>query len=68
MDEVMWKQDRFDEIKAKLLPFLASCGYEDEVIFCPVSGLKGDNVLTKTEAKSWWQGDSLIETLDKIEL
>lgn len=49
MDEVSWKEERFTEIKQGILPFLAESGYdiEKDIIFCPISGLVGDNIVER---------------------
>ena len=35
--------------------------------FIPVSGFLGDNITTRSENLSWYTGDNLIETLNKID-
>ena len=63
---VQWDKGRFDEIQERLIPFLKECGYntETDVVFCPISGLHGDNVVNRDKAPKWWSGPCLIETLD----
>jgi peptide chain release factor subunit 3 len=64
-----WAKERFDEIHDKILPFLRTCGYkEEDIMFCPISGLKGDNIINGENAATWWTGKSLIETLDDIQM
>ena len=43
---VKWDKGRWDEIVAKISPFLKSCGYnvQRDVQFVPISGLHGTNV------------------------
>jgi len=42
MDECRWGQERFDEIKTKLKPFLNATGYADkDLIWVPIAGLTG---------------------------
>jgi peptide chain release factor subunit 3 len=66
---VKWAKERFDEIHDKILPFLGTCGYkEEDIMFCPISGLRGDNIIDGENAANWWTGKSLIETLDHIQL
>lgn len=50
MDEVLWNQTRYTEIKNFLVPFLVECGYniEKEVTFVPIAGLLGDNLMEKS--------------------
>jgi peptide chain release factor subunit 3 len=74
MDEasVKWSKERYNEIIASLKPFIASCGYDPEkdCVFVPISGLGGDNIqepVSKTVC-NWYQGPTLIEVLDDLEL
>lgn len=53
-------------------PFVAQCGYDPEkdVVFVPISGLNGDNIkepVAKTVC-NWYQGPTLIEILDNLEI
>lgn len=71
MDEpsVKWEKSRYDEIRAGLMPFLIATGYtENDVTFVPISGLAGDNILTRVtkETCSWYDGPTLMEILDKL--
>ena len=68
MDEstVMWSKERFDEIQAKLRPFLRKCGFavKKDVYFVPISGLTGANLIeaVKPEVCQWVQpAKSLIQ-------
>jgi len=49
---------------------LTECGYDVEknVVVIPISGLHGDNVVSRDKAPSWYSGPSLIESLNEIEL
>ena len=48
---VKWSQDRYDYIIKQLKPFICKlCGYrvnKGTVMFCPISGLSGANILEK---------------------
>ena len=50
----------FEAIKSELL--------FDEIIFIPVSALIGDNVVQKSKNTPWYLGNSLLETLEKVEV
>ncbi|KAJ2657806.1 hypothetical protein IWW48_004335 [Coemansia sp. RSA 1200] len=61
LDMVDWSETRYDEITARLLEFLTSCGYlKADVRFVPVSGLKGVNLVRRVTADeapalaAWW--------------
>jgi peptide chain release factor subunit 3 len=70
-DSVRWSQDRYNYIKKELSVFLKQCGYNTEkhVSWVPISGLKGDNIVTKVESHtcSWYDGPTLIEILDELD-
>ncbi|CAD6264096.1 unnamed protein product [Miscanthus lutarioriparius] len=74
MDEptVKWSKERYDEIEAKMVPFLKSSGYnvKKDVQFLPISGLVGTNMKTRMDKSicSWWDGPCLFEVLDRIEV
>lgn len=67
---VKWSQDRYNEIKDRLFPFLTECGYnvETDVVLVPISALNNENVIDNSRAAKWYSGPSLIETLDQVEL
>jgi peptide chain release factor subunit 3 len=64
---VEWAQSRYDEIEKKLTPFLKSQGFKpSEFLFLPISGLTGDNVKERKNTPAWYQGKSLLDTLDQL--
>ncbi|CAF0952948.1 unnamed protein product [Adineta steineri] len=55
MDAIDWSQERFEEIVKKLSAFLKSSGYkESDIIFVPVSGWTGENLITPTKSPLSW--------------
>ena len=67
MDLVDYDQQAFDAICADYADFAARIGIADWVAI-PVSGLNGDNVMTRSEATGWYNGPSLLEHLDTVAL
>ncbi|MBA3844618.1 MAG: 50S ribosome-binding GTPase, partial [Actinobacteria bacterium] len=67
MDLVEFSEARFDEIAAELAQLTAQLGLRDETAI-PVSALKGDNVVDKTDAMPWYTGSTLLEHLETLEL
>lgn len=67
MDNVDWAQERFLEIKSKLIAFLRTVGYkESDVSFVPCSGLTGENLNSPPESpelKKWYQGPTIIDVI-----
>ena len=50
-------QARFLEIRKEVQGYIKKIGYNPkEVIFCPISGWHGDNMLEKSEKMTWWTG------------
>lgn len=71
MDDCKWSKARYDEIKAGLNPFLFATGYtEDDLIYVPIAGLVGDNILEKVDGSkcNWYTGKPLMDILDGIKL
>lgn len=66
-----WQKERFDEIEAKLMPFLKGCGYnpKKDLVVLPISGLFGHNMKERVDKKfcDWYSGPSLFEVLDEVE-
>lgn len=67
LDTVGWSQQRFDEILAKLRPFLAQCGYKAaDVTYVPCSGLTGENLVRaagEPELTAWYSGPTLAKVI-----
>jgi elongation factor 1-alpha len=69
MDTIDWSEDRYKEIKEEISDLLKQVGYKvDEIPFIPGSGWTGDNLKDKSDNLGWYDGPTLIEALDKIEL
>jgi len=67
MDLVDFRQERFQEIKAEFAEFCERLDFTD-VQFIPISALNGDNVVTSSDALSWYQGKPLLEYLEEVEI
>jgi len=64
---VNWAQSRYDEIKKEVQSYIKKVGYNpDKVLFVPISGWHGDNMLEKSANLSWYKGPTLLEALDEI--
>lgn len=66
---VNWDQNRYEECKTKLLPYLKQCGYKD-LEFLPISGFSGANLKDRLcpEVCPYYSGPSLLELLDSVPL
>jgi bifunctional enzyme CysN/CysC len=67
MDLVDYDEAAFDGIVADYRQFASGIGVENWVAI-PMSGLKGDNVIHRSEATGWYDGPSLLEHLDAVEI
>lgn len=62
---VKYSKERFEEVKAQVSELLKKVGYNpDKIQFIPLSGLRGDNVVKKSENMPWYTGPTLYEVLD----
>jgi len=63
MDKVAYAQARFDQVVAELTAFLAALGLSAMHVV-PISAKDGDNVATRSERMSWYEGPTVLEALD----
>jgi sulfate adenylyltransferase large subunit len=67
MDLVDFSADRFAEIEADLLELSNRLGLHD-VRAIPMSALRGDNVVERGEGMPWYEGPTLLEHLETLEI
>lgn len=67
MDLVDYKEERFEEIRRELQGFCSKLEVND-VRFIPISALKGDNVVHKSKNMNWYQGGTLMYTLENVHI
>jgi sulfate adenylyltransferase large subunit len=67
MDLVGYSEERFDEIARELAQLGSHLEINDAKVI-PLSALKGDNVVERTDSMSWYSGPTLLEHLETIEL
>src|SRR5918998_11299 len=63
MDLVGYAEDRFDAVAREVLDWSSRLGLHG-VGFIPVSALHGDNVVERSAAMPWYEGESLLEHLE----
>lgn len=66
MDLVDWSEDAFEKIKSDFEDFASRLENLVEVTFIPISALKGDNVVEKSENMPWYQGATLLYHLETV--
>jgi sulfate adenylyltransferase large subunit len=67
MDLVEFSEERFDEIARELAELTSLLAVRDATVI-PVSALKGDNVVDRTDSMPWYVGPTLLEHLETIEI
>lgn len=68
IDAVNYDEKKFNEVKEKVSALLKRVGYDvNKVQFIPTSGLKGDNVASKSDNLSWYKGPTFLESLNNLE-
>lgn len=67
MDIVDYSQAVFDQIVDDYSAFAKEVGIE-RFVAMPISGIKGDNITTLSKSTPWYQGPTLLEYLETVEL
>ncbi len=67
MDLVRFDEGRFRAIERELAELTEALGGRDEVAI-PIAALHGDNVVEPSERMPWWDGPTLLQDLEAIEL
>jgi sulfate adenylyltransferase subunit 1 len=67
MDLVDYSEEVFENIKKDLEAFSSKLNVKD-IHFVPLSALKGDNVVNKSENMDWYQGSTLMYLLENIHI
>ena len=69
MDLMDFDQSVFEGIKADYLAFAERIELQPTSLhFVPMSALKGDNVVNRSERAPWYEGQSLMEILESVEI
>lgn len=67
IDLMDYSETVFNTIKADFESIKGNLNY-DEVAYIPVSALVGDNIVAKSAKTPWFEGDTLLSTLEHIEI
>ncbi len=69
MDAVNYDQAKYDSVKADVEKLLKTAGFDTSKInFVPTSAYHGDNVVKKSDKTPWYNGPTLVEALDMLEV
>ncbi|WP_068546622.1 sulfate adenylyltransferase subunit CysN [Thalassotalea crassostreae] len=67
MDLVDYSQEDYRRIKEEYRDFASALNVPD-IRFVPISALKGDNVVNRSEAMDWYPGATLMGLLDTVKI
>ena len=67
MDLMNYSQAVFDAIREAFSQFAAALNFRD-VMFIPISALKGDMVVERGDNLPWYEGPALMDLLENIEI
>ncbi|HBH06877.1 MAG TPA: sulfate adenylyltransferase [Flavobacteriales bacterium] len=67
MDLVDYSEEAYEKVVAEFTNFAAKLDVKD-VRFIPISALYGDNVVKPSENMKWYQGGTLLNTLEHIHI
>ncbi|MFV0318741.1 MAG: sulfate adenylyltransferase subunit CysN [Microthrixaceae bacterium] len=67
MDLVDYDEERFEEIVEDFRGFAAKLDIGD-LTFIPISALRGDNVVSRSELTPWYEGTSLLHHLETVHI
>lgn len=67
MDMVDYSQDIYNNIVIDYAAVAASLGLP-QVTYIPISALHGDNIVDRSERLSWYEGETLLNLLENVEV
>lgn len=68
MDLVDYSEEKFNQIKNEIEYLASKSAYKNQQLtFIPLSALKGDNVVEKSENTPWYKGETLLNHLESLE-
>ncbi len=67
MDLIDYSQDVYNNIVIDYSSVARSLGLSD-VTYIPISALNGDNVVERSGAMSWYEGEALLEYLENVQV
>jgi bifunctional enzyme CysN/CysC len=67
MDLLGYDEQRYRAIESEFTRYATQLGFET-LVAIPMSALRGDNVTTRSSATPWYDGPSLIEHLNTIDI
>ena len=68
MDLVDYSESVYEKIKADYLDFIKDLDGLNDIHVIPLSALDGDNVVNKSDNMPWYTDESMMETLETVEI
>jgi sulfate adenylyltransferase large subunit len=68
MDLVDWSEDIFDAVVRDVCAFREQLPSVRDIAYVPLSALRGDNVVDRSDAMPWYGGLPLLEHLETVEI
>jgi sulfate adenylyltransferase large subunit len=68
MDLVAHSQARYEELIEEFAGFASKLNGVREILYIPMSALNGDNVVERSEQMAWYEGPTLLELLEQVEV
>lgn len=67
MDMVGYSQDTYNNILIDFAEVASSLGLK-QVTYIPISALNGDNIVDRSEHLGWYEGETLLDLLETVEV
>ncbi|WP_374102607.1 sulfate adenylyltransferase subunit 1 [Micromonospora sp. D93] len=67
MDLVDWSQEVYERIADEFAAFAAKLDAPDLTVV-PISALRGDNIVTRSDNMPWYEGPSLLHHLERVHI
>jgi len=67
MDLVDYDEEVFERLKEEIEDFASKLDVKD-IRFIPISALKGDNIVNRSEKMDWYKGETLLYLLETIHI
>ncbi len=67
MDLIDYNEEKFKKIKNNLLEFLDKLEIKPKFVI-PISAKKGDNIANKSDNMEWYNGKTVLESLDSFDI
>ena len=65
MDLIKYDKNKFNKIQKQFVTFCNNLSFE-EVNFYPISALKGDNIVSKSQVMTWFKKGTILEYLETV--